>query len=107
MKIQALAFSHDDEYLVSTGGQDDCKLVVWRVKTGIAICGSPVPYDYATAVKFFNYNANKLVTAGDYKLIVWDLDVPNRQLSPEDCDTGRNRRIHLAVVNFKNTMDGK
>ncbi|CAM6106561.1 unnamed protein product [Calypogeia fissa] len=98
VKIQALAFSHDDEYLVSTGGQDDCKLVVWRVKTGIAICGSPVPYDYATAVKFFNQNSNKLVTAGDYKLIVWDLDVPNRKLSPQDCDTGRNKRIHLAVV---------
>jgi WD40 repeat protein len=98
VKIQALDFSHDDEYLISTGGQDDCKLVIWRVKTGIAICGSPVPYDYATTAIFFNNNANRLVTCGDYKLTVWDLDVPNRKLHPHDCDSGRNRRIHLAVV---------
>lgn len=34
VKIQGLHFSFDDELLTSCGGQDDCKLVVWRTKTG-------------------------------------------------------------------------
>lgn len=34
VKIQGLHFSFDDELLASCGGQDDCKLVVWRTKTG-------------------------------------------------------------------------
>jgi WD40 repeat protein len=34
VKIQGLDFSYDDELLASCGGQDDCKLVIWRTKTG-------------------------------------------------------------------------
>ncbi|OAE26471.1 hypothetical protein AXG93_815s1330 [Marchantia polymorpha subsp. ruderalis] len=98
VKVQALDFSCDDEYLISSGGQDDCKLVAWRVSTGIAICGSPVPLDFATAVKFVNNDPHKLVTAGDFKLIVWELDVPNRMLEPQFCDVGRFRRIHTSLV---------
>ncbi|KAL2611966.1 hypothetical protein R1flu_023658 [Riccia fluitans] len=98
VKVQALDFSCDDEYLLSTGGQDDCKIVAWRVSTGVAICGSPVPYDFATAVKFFNKDPHKFVTAGDMKYVVWKLDVPNRMLEPENCDVGRLRRISTQVV---------
>lgn len=72
--------------------------MAWRVSTGIAICGSPVPLDFATAVKFVNNDPHKLVTAGDFKLIVWELDVPNRMLEPQFCDVGRFRRIHTSLV---------
>ena len=34
VKIQGLDFSYDDELLSSVGGTDDCKLVIWRTKTG-------------------------------------------------------------------------
>lgn len=34
VKIQGLDFSFDDELLTSYGGTDDCKLVIWRTKTG-------------------------------------------------------------------------
>lgn len=34
VKIQGLDFSFDDELLTSWGGTDDCKLVIWRTKTG-------------------------------------------------------------------------
>ena len=40
-KVQAIDFSCDEQYLTSLGGQDDNDIVVWNVKTGVAICGSP------------------------------------------------------------------
>ena len=33
VKVQALAFSPDEKYLASLGGQDDNQLVVWEVSS--------------------------------------------------------------------------
>ena len=100
MKVEALSFSCDGNYLASVGGQDDGKLVVWDVQTGKAVCGSPVPVDYAQTVKFFNNTEDKLVTAGGMKITVWDFQVAMRLLKPTETNLGRMRRTTLSIVSF-------
>ena len=98
--MEALSFSCDANYLASVGGQDDGKLVVWDVQTGKAVCGSPVPVDYAQTVKFFNNTEDKLVTAGGMKITVWDFHVAMRLLRPTETNLGRIRRTTLSIVSL-------
>ncbi|XP_024356612.1 cilia- and flagella-associated protein 52 isoform X2 [Physcomitrium patens] len=98
VKIQGLDFSFDDELLTSWGGTDDCKLVIWRTKTGEAICGSPTPVDYAIAAKWANLTRNTLITTADMKINVWEVDAENRKLYPSICDTGKRKRVNQCVV---------
>ena len=37
--MEDLAFSCNDKWLASIGGQDDNSLVVWNLETGKAVCG--------------------------------------------------------------------
>jgi WD40 repeat protein len=92
-KIQALAFSHDEKYLATLGGQDDNKLVVWDVKTGEPICGATASSETTNTVKWLNNRSDMLVTGGNYTLRVWDFDLGNRKLRPQDCQLGQLRRV--------------
>ncbi|KAK1163716.1 cilia- and flagella-associated protein 52-like [Acipenser oxyrinchus oxyrinchus] len=95
-KVEALAFSPNDLYLVSLGGQDDGSVVVWNVAKGEAVCGSPASAPSAgncLTVKFSNNNDDIFITAGSSTLRVWDLDLPNRKIHPTECQTGQLKRI--------------
>ncbi|RXM37328.1 Cilia- and flagella-associated protein 52 [Acipenser ruthenus] len=95
-KVEALAFSPNDLYLVSLGGQDDGSVVVWNVAKGEAVCGSPASAPSAgncLTVKFSNNNDAIFITAGNSTLRVWDLDLPNRKIHPTECQTGQLKRI--------------
>jgi WD40 repeat protein len=67
--------SCDGRYLATLGGQDDNTVVVWEVETGRAICGAPAAADSALCVKWLNRRNDRLVTAGNYNLRVWQVDV--------------------------------
>uniref|UniRef100_A0A8C7CK72 Cilia- and flagella-associated protein 52 n=1 Tax=Oncorhynchus kisutch TaxID=8019 RepID=A0A8C7CK72_ONCKI len=66
-KVEGLAFSPNDKYLVSLGGQDDGSIEVWNLESKEAICGSPA------------------TTLGCY--------LPNRKIRPTECQTGQLKRI--------------
>ncbi|XP_011912771.1 PREDICTED: cilia- and flagella-associated protein 52 [Cercocebus atys] len=68
-KIEALAFSPNDLYLVSLGGPDDGSVVVWSIAKRDAICGSPAAglnVGNATNVIFSRCRDEMFVTAGKY-----------------------------------------
>lgn len=98
VKIQALDFSCDEQYLASLGGQDDNSLVLWDVATGTAICGSPTHTNFTTCLKFFNNSNDKLMTAGNYNLHVWEYDMPNNKLRPQEATLGTLRRQFKTVT---------
>ncbi|CAK9207947.1 unnamed protein product [Sphagnum troendelagicum] len=98
VKIQGLDFSYDDELLASCGGQDDCKLVIWRTKTGEAVCGSPTPLDCAIALRWASKTRSILVTTGVRTINVWSVDDKSRKLIPEQCDVGRKKRTNQCVI---------
>ncbi|XP_070684474.1 cilia- and flagella-associated protein 52 [Pempheris klunzingeri] len=99
-KVEALAFSPSDKYLVSLGGLDDGSIVVWNIETKQAICGSPASAHSAghcLTVQYSNTNDNIFVSAGSGTLRVWELDLPNRKIRPTECQTGKLKRIGKCI----------
>lgn len=94
-KVQDVAFSYNDEYLSSIGGQDDNALVIWNVETGESLCGAPAAMDSALCCKWLNGRHDRLVTAGNYHVRVWQIDFSLPKLHPMDTKMGVVRRIFL------------
>nr|CAB3267684.1 WD repeat-containing protein 16-like [Phallusia mammillata] len=100
VKVEALAFSPNELYLVSLGGQDDNSVVVWNLQTAEAVCGSPAAVQSAGTtftVKYASNSDDLFVTAGDGTLRVWELDLPNRKIRPQECNLGQLKRIVKCV----------
>ncbi|XP_062304355.1 cilia- and flagella-associated protein 52 [Osmerus eperlanus] len=95
-KVEGLAFSPNDKYLVSLGGQDDGSIVVWNIESKEAICGSPASAHSAgqcLTIKYSNDTDDLFISAGNGTLRVWELDLPNRKIRPTECQTGQLKRI--------------
>lgn len=96
VKVEAVAFSPNDKFLASLGGEDDGSVVIWNVSNGEAICGSPAQVMSAGmthCVAYANNSDNVFVTGGNNTLRVWKLDQPNRKIKPEDVNMGQMKRI--------------
>jgi WD40 repeat protein len=96
--IQDLAFSPNEQFLVTLGGRDDNKLVIWDVESGEAICGSTAANETALTVRFFNNRDDMLVTGGHYNLRVWQFDLANRKIRPSDAHLGQLKRIIKSIT---------
>ncbi|KAF6718023.1 Cilia- and flagella-associated protein 52 [Oryzias melastigma] len=118
VKVESLAFSPNDKYLVSLGGQDDDRysrhlilpdfmlcnwidsmsicvlsIVVWDIETKQAICWSTASSRIAgpcLVVQYSNTNDNIFVSAGSGTIRVWELD--NRNIRFTDCKIGKLQR---------------
>lgn len=69
------ACSFDGKYFASLGGQDDNSVVIWETDTGRAVCGSPAAQDSALCVRWLHRRNDRFVTAGNFHLRVWQVDV--------------------------------
>jgi len=92
-KVQSLSFSADSSLLISLGGRDDMKLVVWDVASGSALCGSTAANDSCSTVRCLNRDSERFVTAGAYNLRVWSVDRIGRKLTYVDCQLGQLKRL--------------
>uniref|UniRef100_A0A8B9M7Z6 Cilia- and flagella-associated protein 52 n=1 Tax=Accipiter nisus TaxID=211598 RepID=A0A8B9M7Z6_9AVES len=95
-RIEGLAFSPNNLYLMSLGGQDDGSVVVWQVGKREAVCGSPASAcraGSATIVVCSSCRDEIFVTAGNGTIRVWELDLANRKIYPTECQTGQLRRV--------------
>ena len=97
-KVQSLSFSADSSLLVSLGGRDDMKLVVWDVSSGTALCGATAANDSCSTVRALNRDADRFVTAGAYNLRVWAVDRVGRKLTYVDCQLGQLKRLIADVT---------
>ncbi|XP_061767010.1 cilia- and flagella-associated protein 52 [Nerophis ophidion] len=93
-KVEALAFSPTDKFLVSLGGQDDGRILLWSIESKQAICSAPaLPLSlcHRLTVKFSNTNDNMFVSAGRATLQIWELDGANK-IRPSDCQLRKLKR---------------
>lgn len=97
VRVMALAFSSDEKYLASVGGQDDGNITIWDVQTGKAIAGNTCQ-SLGQCCTFFGNDNTKLLVGGKYLLRVWDIDYDNRKLSAIDCALGQMKRIINCLV---------
>mmetsp|Transcript_40123 Transcript_40123/g.52823 ORF Transcript_40123/g.52823 Transcript_40123/m.52823 type:complete len:653 (-) Transcript_40123:240-2198(-) len=92
-KVQDVDFSCDDQFLLTLGGRDDNALVVWEASTGRPICGSPAGADSALCARWLNNRNDRLVTAGNYHLRVWQVDVTLPKIQAMDAKLGQMKRV--------------
>mmetsp|Transcript_34261 Transcript_34261/g.80051 ORF Transcript_34261/g.80051 Transcript_34261/m.80051 type:complete len:616 (-) Transcript_34261:179-2026(-) len=96
--VVSLAFSCNETYLATLGGQDDNSLVIWDVARGESVCGTPAHTDTAQVVKFANNDELKLVTGGNYHVMVWQFDLTNKKLRPTQVNVGQLKRVCTNVL---------
>jgi WD40 repeat protein len=96
-RVQDVCFSNRDDFLASLGGQDDNALVVWNVENGEAVCGSPAGSDSALCVKWVHGRNDRLVTAGNYHVRVWQIDFSLPKLHAMDAKLGTVRRVFVCM----------
>jgi WD40 repeat protein len=95
--VQDLDFSYDGEFLATLGGQDDNALVVWEAASGTAICGAPAFDDTGLALRWLNNRNDRLVTAGNYHLRVWQVDASLPKLHAVTAKMGTMRRVITSI----------
>ncbi|NXJ65043.1 CFA52 protein, partial [Rostratula benghalensis] len=98
--IEDLAFSHNNRYLVSLGGQDDGSVVVWDIAKREGICRSPASQcsaGNATVVECSACRDDMFVTAGSGTIRVWELDVAKNKIEPTECQIGNLKRVMKCV----------
>jgi cilia- and flagella-associated protein 52 len=106
--VQDLEFSHDSLYLATLGAQDDNALVIWDAETGTAICGAPAFEDTGLTVRWLKNRNDRLVTAGNYHLRVWQVDVQMPKLHAMTAKMGNMRLVYCLLLSFFlfNTLRG-
>lgn len=101
-KVQAVAFSPNSQYLATLGGQDDNALVVWDALSGTSICGSPAYTDSAYCLTWLENRNDRVVTAGNYHLCVWQVDFSLPKLHCMVAKLGNVRRVILCLTIAEN-----
>ncbi|KAK2514706.1 hypothetical protein Q9233_014862 [Columba guinea] len=99
-KVEGLSFSPRGIYLVSLGGQDDGRVMVWDVSKREAVCGSPASprsAGNANVVMCSSCRDEMFVTAGNFTIRVWELDAATKKIHPSECYAGQLRRITVCV----------
>lgn len=104
-QVQDLCISPDERYLVSLGGRDDNKIVVWDLETGQAICGASAANQTTSTVSWHSSRSDMIVSAGkNGSANIWTFDQINRKLTPHQINMGSMRR-HFLCSAFSH--DGK
>ena len=96
VKVQALSFSHDDQFLLSLGGQDDNTVVLWDLETGNPLCGAASAMKSAGSALTCAYCNNdnlSFVTGGNQTLRVWSIDLVGKKMKATDCQLGSLKRV--------------
>jgi WD40 repeat protein len=100
-RVEALAFSAHDKYLVSLGGPDDNSVVVWDLAKGAAICGTTASKDSSgltTCLATFNQDDEHFATGGQQVMRVWKIDAERKKCTAGDCQLGQVKRILKSIT---------
>jgi len=97
-RVQDVSFSHDNQFLASLGGQDDNTLVVWDVDAGEPICGSPAASHAQLCVEFYHGDSLKMLTAGQYAINSWTLNLDIKRVQPEKVNLAGLQRTFTSVA---------
>lgn len=103
--IQTLAFSFNELYLASCGGQDDNNLVIWDVESGNALCGNPTGTNKVNRIKFYNNSDDKLVSIHDYQVNIWTADLQQKKITTLKVNLGQiKRKFQCIVIDHSDTF---
>ncbi|CAH2106012.1 unnamed protein product [Euphydryas editha] len=108
VRVEALAFSSDERYMISLGGRDDGCVVLWDcvvgAATGTAAAARLTTGDAMTLTPL-SLRVNSFVTGGDSNLRVWNIRAESKNLDVVDVSLGKLRRcVRCIAVNQDDTF---
>ncbi|GLV43741.1 uncharacterized protein CBL_06935 [Carabus blaptoides fortunei] len=101
VRVESVAFSKGDNYLISLGGRDCSSIVVWDIERNKAEYGAPASkgtQGEATVICVTNRREQCFVTAGEETLIVWKIEQASRKLCSIDVNVSKLKRKVLCMV---------
>jgi WD40 repeat protein len=96
--VAALAFSRMNLYLATVGGIDDKQLVIWDVKTGVALTSVQAHSDAILAVSFLRNSEEQLITCGTNHVKVWNLEASTKKLKSDSVAMGSLKRTFTTIT---------
>ncbi|XP_017778484.1 PREDICTED: cilia- and flagella-associated protein 52 [Nicrophorus vespilloides] len=100
VRVEAVAFSRRDEYLLSLGGRDCGSVVVWDINKNKLICGAEATKGSqgdATVLYTMNCRGPCFMTAGEGNLMVWKIDAEARSVIGIDVSLSKLKRKVLCM----------
>mmetsp|Transcript_7857 Transcript_7857/g.22457 ORF Transcript_7857/g.22457 Transcript_7857/m.22457 type:complete len:631 (+) Transcript_7857:239-2131(+) len=98
VKVQALAFSPDERFLASLGGEDSNSLVLWDIESLSPVCGSPTAPEFTSCLTFLSNSPSHIITGGVNNLNMWEVDLLNRKLHKSDVQLGALKRTITSIA---------
>ncbi|XP_034830597.1 cilia- and flagella-associated protein 52 [Maniola hyperantus] len=109
VRVEALAFSSDERYMISLGGRDDGCVVLWDCiagsATGTAAAARQTTGDAMTLTPL-SLRVNSFVTGGDSNLRVWNIRAESKNLDVVDVTLGKLRRCVRCIAVSKDDVFG-
>ncbi|CAH1965474.1 unnamed protein product [Acanthoscelides obtectus] len=100
VRVEAVTFSNDEQYVFTIGGRDCGFVVVWDIQLGQVICGSQLARGVqgdATVLHAMNKRGACFITGGDGHLAVWKVDKEARNVTSVDVATSKLKRKVLCM----------
>ncbi|XP_066909450.1 cilia- and flagella-associated protein 52 isoform X2 [Halyomorpha halys] len=102
VRVESVAFTSCENYVISLGGRDDANVVVYDLNTSEAICGtfsSNKNAGDALTLAALNLRGICFLSGGVYTLKVWTLNPKNRAVSSIDVTLRKiKRKINCIIV---------
>lgn len=101
VRVEAMAFTECENYLLSLGGLDDGAVMVYDIVRQEVVCvGSSVKSTSGIAAVLLSSNlrSQQFITAGDNMLRLWTLNKEQRTVTALDTSFGKIKRKILCVV---------
>ncbi|XP_018568693.1 cilia- and flagella-associated protein 52 [Anoplophora glabripennis] len=95
VRVEAVAFSKDEHYVISLGGRDCGTAVVWDMHKGQVLCGSQVSRGVQgdpTCIQTMTRRGACFLTAGDNHLALWKINQEARNLKSFDVSMPKLKR---------------
>ncbi|CAH0723092.1 unnamed protein product, partial [Brenthis ino] len=101
VRVEALAFSSDERYMISLGGRDDGSVVLWDCVAGSATgtaAAARLTTGDAMTLTALCLRVNSFVTGGDSNLRVWNIRADSKNLDVVDVSLGKLRRCVRCIA---------
>ncbi|XP_043599667.1 cilia- and flagella-associated protein 52 isoform X3 [Bombus pyrosoma] len=102
VRVEDVCFTENGQYLISLGGRDDGRIIIWDIENGTPLCGTSAGNETCGNIIIIaraNICKTSFITGGDRNLKLWRINSKDQKLYGTDIKVGKIKRsINCAVI---------
>ncbi|XP_076756807.1 cilia- and flagella-associated protein 52 [Xylocopa sonorina] len=101
VRVEDVCFTENGQYLISLGGRDDGRIIIWDVENETPLCGAFAGTETSgnvITIARTNICKTTFATAGDRTLKLWYINSKDRKLQGIDIKVGKIKRTINCLV---------